>query len=244
MLKLVVNIKKEKVAKPCEECGVIKGHVKTCSKYNAPKPCPECGGVRAHFDTCSKAKGKCPECGYSIKSNKHAKTCSKYKPLKESEPCSECGGRYGQHFKSCSRYTSNTLCPECGHSPHIKTCSKYKMDKNICEECHSTCGNHKSWCSHYKMPVCEECGCAHGFHSDNCSKAKGKCPECGYSLQSNLHAPSCSHYIDTSCKFCSSRSRHKLWCAKNKSDKAKSISYVCIECKGVDGKHEKGCSCN
>lgn len=62
----------------CSECGGAKGHKKFCSYYKV-KSCLECGGVKGHFDYCSKSKGKCPECGYSLRSHKHSKTCSKYK---------------------------------------------------------------------------------------------------------------------------------------------------------------------
>ena len=59
----------------CSECGKLYGHKKCCSKYNPPKPCPECGGLFGHKDFCSKSLGKCKHCGYSLKSNRHAKDC-------------------------------------------------------------------------------------------------------------------------------------------------------------------------
>ena len=108
----------------------------------------------------------CPECGG--KSNRHLKTCSRYKPV----ICSECGGKSGNHKPSCSKYKPRKQpkpCPECGVvKGHLKTCSHYKV--TVCPECGSSRGHH-SWCSHDK-----------------------KCPECGYSLRSRTHAPTCSHY--------------------------------------------------
>lgn len=86
----------------CIECGSPNtSHKKTCSKYSK-KVCPECGGVNSHFDTCSKSKGKCPECGYSLKSNRHAKSCSKYKEPKVNK-CSECGSKT-IHKSWCSKH--------------------------------------------------------------------------------------------------------------------------------------------
>ena len=71
-------------AKKCPECGSVSGqHRKGCSKYKEgkpPAPCEFCGSVRSHKKSCPKYKvTPCPECGYSLQSNKHAKDCSHYK---------------------------------------------------------------------------------------------------------------------------------------------------------------------
>lgn len=86
------------------ECkGINEKHRKSCS-YRKPIICAEYGGKEGlHKDGCSKSKGKCPECGYSLMSHRHAKTCPHYKEIKESNIiCPECGGKRGNHKKGCS----------------------------------------------------------------------------------------------------------------------------------------------
>lgn len=132
--------------------------------------------------------------------------------------CPECGGKLGRHYKTCSMYKPQSICPICGKinghlrdcpnikicqecggkgGNHLKTCSKYKFTINdkICEECGGKGGKHKAGCSKKKTTVCPECGGKQGKHKSSCSKAK-KCPECGYMLQSHTHAKTCSHYIN------------------------------------------------
>ena len=197
----------------CPECGgVLYIHYKTCSKYNPPAECPECGGKWNHHKTsCSRYKKNtpCPICGsYTT----HKKDC-KYYSVKV---CPECGGKLGRHYKTCSMYKPQSICPICGKinghlrdcpnikicpecggkgGNHLKTCSKYKftISDKICEECGGKGGKHKSGCSKKKTTICPECGGKSGKHKSSCSKAK-KCPECGYLLQSNKHAKTCSHY--------------------------------------------------
>ena len=130
----------------------------------------------------------CPECGG--KKGKHKNGCSKFKPV----VCPECGGRSGRHHKSCSKYKP-IVCEECGgkSNNHKPFCSKYKPRKKPepCPECGVVKGHLKT-CSHYKVTTCPECGSSRG-HYGWCSRDK-KCPECGYSIRSRTHAPSCSHY--------------------------------------------------
>ena len=59
---------------PCQECGGTTGHKHSCSKFNV-KPCSECHSFNSHKDSCSRSRGKCNYCGYSLRSNYHAKTC-------------------------------------------------------------------------------------------------------------------------------------------------------------------------
>ena len=68
--------KPRKKPEPCPECGVVKGHKKSCSHYKVTT-CPECGSSRGHYSWCSHDK-KCPECGYSLRSRTHAPNCSHY----------------------------------------------------------------------------------------------------------------------------------------------------------------------
>lgn len=199
----------------CDECGGIGRHYKTCSKYNQPSKCSECGGVNGHHKTnCSQYKKNtpCPICGsYTT----HKKDC-KYYSVKV---CPECGGKLGRHYKTCSMYKPQSICPICGlanghhkdncpnikvclecgglDGNHLKTCSKYKftISDKICEECGGKGGKHKAGCSKKRTTICPECGGKQGKHKSSCSKAK-KCPECGYMLQSNMHAKTCSHYIN------------------------------------------------
>lgn len=181
---------------PCEFCGRRNGmHKKSCPKhrYKKPEPCPECGAINGHRDSCSKSKGKCPECGYSLKSNRHAKSCSHYKEVvSRASNCSECGGRRGHHRDGCSKQKvcdicggrdgnhregcdkkKISTCPECGSRTHHKPwCSKYKKAKN-CPEC-GVVGNHKKSCSHYKARICSECGGKSGHHKVECSHFKNR----------------------------------------------------------------------
>lgn len=199
--------------KKCDECGGIGRHYKTCSKYNQPSKCSECGGTNGHHKTsCSmyKKSTPCPICGsYTT----HKKSC-KYYSVKV---CPECGGKLGRHYKTCSMYKPQSICPICGlanghhkdncpnikvclecgglDGNHLKTCSKYKftISDKICEECGGKGGKHKAGCSKKRTTICPECGGKQGKHKSSCSKAK-RCPECGYMLQSNMHAKTCSHY--------------------------------------------------
>ena len=194
----------------CQECGVIGGnHKESCSQYKV-KPCPECGGIRGHFDSCSKSKGKCQYCGYSLKSNRHARDCPLYK---EPQKCQECGGIDGKHKKSCSRAV---ICPECGGSQglHKKGCSK----AIICNECGAVCGRHKKDCSKYKSPKpCSECGKIYG-HKKSCSHyaSPKPCPECGG--ERGNHFKICSKYKQPKiCFECGGKGgHHKKSCSKYK----------------------------
>ena len=203
---------KYKSGEKCPECGGIGRHYKTCSKYTKPAVCPECGGKGGHHKTeCShyKKSAPCPICGsYTT----HKVGCKYYKV----KVCPECGGKLGRHYKTCSKYKPQSVCPICGRvnghlkdcpnikictecgglgGNHLKTCSKYKftISDKICEECGGKGGKHKAGCSKKKTTICPECGGKGGKHKSSCSKAK-KCPECGYMLQSNTHAKTCSHY--------------------------------------------------
>lgn len=75
----------------CSECGGIKGHhKKTCSKYVVitNNMCPICGGTKSyHKRWCPDYRdlGKCPECGYDLRSNMHSPTCSHYDKDKAKE---------------------------------------------------------------------------------------------------------------------------------------------------------------
>lgn len=75
----------------CSECGGIKGHhKKTCSKYvvKVNNMCPICGGTKSyHKKWCPDYRdlGKCSECGYDLRSNMHAPTCSHYNKDKANE---------------------------------------------------------------------------------------------------------------------------------------------------------------
>lgn len=182
---------------PCPECGVIRGHLKTCSYYEKPEPCSECGAFYGkHKDFCSKSKGECEYCGYSLKSNRHAKSCPLYKKIKVSEKvCPECGGKDGKHLKSCSKYVLPSPCPECGsifgHKDscskskgrceycgyslkshhHDKNCPLYKEPKKSkpCKYCGSTTCHKKGCPLAKKSEVCKECGGKRGHHFKNCS---------------------------------------------------------------------------
>ena len=226
----------------CPECGGKGGHhYKECSRYKAhtkADPCPECGVVYGHKKTCSKAI-KCPECGAS--QGKHTKNCSHYEEI----ICPECGGKSYNHKKTCSHYKDRIKpCPECGglRGHHRIGCSQYTPDglAEPCPECGSRKG-HKKTCSHAKK--CSECGCTHGKHKTTCSHYKdpGKCPECGYSLQSRRHAKACSHYkapkAAAPCPECGGTRGHFKTCSKYKQSKK-----VCGECGGIAGNHKSFCS--
>ena len=120
--------------KICPECNGIDGtHFKTCSQYTPPETCSECGSISKHKKSCSLYKESvCPECGginYC-----HRKGCSEYK-RKKFKPilkiCKYCGYslQSRKHEKNCPLYKEPKKCPECGHSPHLKSCSKYKGKK-------------------------------------------------------------------------------------------------------------------
>lgn len=234
--------KPPKEPEPCEFCGKIRGgHKKSCPKYShkRPEPCSECGSINGHKDNCSKSKGKCPECGYSVKSNRHAKTCSFYKEVtRKAKDCSECGGKGGHHRNGCSKQVicdicggkdgnhkldcsrkRHTICSECGSSTHHKPwCSKYKEPKK-CPECGGSFG-HKKSCSKYKEKICEECGGKGGHHKGTCSKysykEEIKCEECG--AGNHNHKKTCSKYTPPKkCAECGSPYRHKSWCSKSKT---------------------------
>lgn len=223
----------------CPECGTKSfGHKKWCSHYKNNTPdCPECGGKRgSHRKGCSHYKGKapCPECG-SIGSS-HKKTCSHYHPktiLKHKES----DGTNSKH-----ELTVKGVCPECGgkNGWHKETCSKYteRPQRTPCPECGSIGPQHKKICSHYRAAICPECGGKGGHHLSTCSKSKGTCPECGYSLSSNHHAPTCSHYEPPKiCPECGGKGGcHRNGCSKRK------IRKPCPECGSIGPRHKKGCS--
>ena len=198
----------------CPECGTaLYKHYKTCSKYIEPDVCQECGGINGHHKTsCSRCKKNTP-CQICGSYTTHKKDC-KYYSVKV---CPECGGKLGRHYKTCSKYKPQSICPICGSlnghhkddcpnikvcpecgsksNIHKKWCSKYKfaISDKVCPECGGKGGKHKAGCSKKKTTVCPECGGKSGKHKSSCSKAK-KCPECGYMLQSNTHAKTCSYY--------------------------------------------------
>lgn len=141
--------------KICPECNGIDGtHFKTCSQYTPPETCPECGSISKHKKSCSLYKESvCPECGgvnYC-----HRKGCSEYKrkkfkPILKTCKYCEYSLQSRKHAKNCPLYKEPKKCPECGHSPHLKSCSKYKIKP------------------------CDECGGVYGYHRESCSKYKGK----------------------------------------------------------------------
>lgn len=116
--------------------------------------------------------------------------------------CTECGGKNGKHKKICSKYKDPGKCEYCGYSlqsrAHAKDCPLYKEPKK-CPECGSIKGHHKKTCSRYVVKannMCPICGGTKSYHKRWCPEYRdlGKCPECGYNLRSNMHAPTCSHY--------------------------------------------------
>lgn len=184
-----------KWVKKNDKCWNIKVH--TQSTLYIPPECPECGGkMGRHFATCSQAE-PCPECGCV---NGHKEDCSHNKI----EGCPHCGRKTGPHKKGCPlapkkpQYT----CPECGShnkGAHKKTCSKYKEPKGKCEYCGTPAG---------------------GKHKKDCPNRPPdkKCPECGYILSSNKHAPTCSHYKKPKepepCPICGGTRVHSKNCPK------------------------------
>lgn len=179
----------------CEECGALRGHYKTCSKYISRDICDECGAsAYGHLKKCSRYKKRtpCSECGGTYR---HKTNCSKYHY--NISVCSECGERSGKHREDCSKYKPKRCCEECGAlRGHRNFCSHAKF----CPECGYSIQsrNHAKSCSHYKARTpCKECG-SYGRHTIDCSKYvdPGRCLECGYSLQSRRHSKSCSRYKD------------------------------------------------
>lgn len=157
-----------------------------------------------------------------------------YNP-KSSKTCSECGGRFNQHKKGCSK---EKFCEYCGYSltsrRHAISCPKYK-EIGKCKECGSLSGKHKKTCSQYKsIPKCEECGNAVNSHKKTCSKYKEykRCLECGNITH---HKPTCSKYTNPKiCAECGGkRGTHKKGCSKNK---------VCPECGSAGSSHKRNCS--
>lgn len=215
-----------KEAKPCPECGVIRGHKRSCSRA---KKCPECGQTHGkHLNTCSllKPRKTCKECGLS--NGRHKKTCSHFKEVKI---CEECGGICGEHKKTCSHVKK---CPKCGTiKGHKKTCSRYK--ERVCPECGVNSGHLKT-CSHYvDVEACPECGTKYG-HKKTCSKyvAPAPCPECGKTYG---HKRGCSKFNEVICEECGSRhGHHKKTCSHYK------LKNTCEECGGLNGNHFSTCS--
>lgn len=168
----------------------------------------------------------CSECGAILGS--HKKTCSHFN---KENACEFCGTPKGGHHKAdCP---NAKLCPECGHHPHLSTCSRRKAPK-VCPECGSRY-KHKKTCSKYVEPKsCPECGGKYGKHKKGCSLAK-PCPECG---TLNGHSKGCSKYNrDKVCEECGGKDgKHKSTCSKYKRPK------LCPECGGRDGHHKKSCS--
>lgn len=97
-------------ANRCKECGSAP-HKKSCSRYKDP--------------------GKCKHCGYSLRSNRHAKDCPLYKPCKKPTPCEECGGTTG-HKHSCSKFNVEP-CSEChSFNGHKDSCSRSRGKCSYC----------------------------------------------------------------------------------------------------------------
>ena len=223
----------------CPECGGYLHHEKYCSHYKQPEPCSECGALRGHKSICSKytSPGICAECGKP--NSNHLKSCSKYTKKK----CPECGS-YTVHRKGCSKYVErkkSKVCKECGHIPHLKTCSKYNKPK-VCDECGSTY-HHKKTCSKYTVPKevapCPECGGKSGNHKKFCSHYKAAiCPECGE--EAGYHKIECSRYIDRTCKECGGKhGTHRKHCSQYKGVKPRP---ACEECGAKFPTHKKSCS--
>lgn len=169
-------------ASTCSECGSkYNRHKKFCSKrkHNFIKNC-NCGANYGeyHKKTCPVYKdGKCPECGYSLQSRRHAITCSKYKEPKVAACCPECHTRYG-HKANCSRGAGIYEC--CGNSKQSK--------------------HHAKWCVNYDgkenpLLVCLECKGINDNHSPNCSH-NGKCNICNTKLgRGSRHKQKCEFNI-------------------------------------------------
>lgn len=211
----------------CQECGGRNGtHKSGCSRKKF-KVCLECGNLNGqHKPTCSryKNKGKCEYCGFSIKSNKHAKDCPLYSPVKITVVCPYCNARNGRHKKSCPEYTELAKCKECGSigNRHKKTCPHYKQ-RTPCPECGGERGKHRKGCSKYRRKTK--------------LKKEGTCPECG--MPNWKHTTKCSKYVVEVCQECSGlRGRHRKGCSKYKKKKP----VPCPECGGKNGRHYKTCS--
>lgn len=159
----------------------------------------------------------CPECGG--KNGNHLKTCSKY----STTICEKCGGKKGRHYKGCPDYKDYGTCPDCGCSLMFK--------------------RHKPGCKYLdekkdKLRSCPECGGKMGRHKKTCSKYAEleKCPECG--LAYSQHKVTCSHYTGSEiiCPECGGRlGSHKKTCSMRKQPKP------CPECGAIVG-HKSGCS--
>lgn len=158
----------------------------------------------------------------------------------EVKVCSECGGRSGQHKKSCSQYKGK-LCEECGSTGvvHYKTCSKFKrFDKKSvpCPHCGGKAGHHYKYCRFYKEKqdkVCGECGGKYGHHKKTCSSSR-ICPECG--AGNGRHFGGCS--MSKKCPECGGvNNTHKKYCSKYKRKDVE----PCPEC-GAKHTHLKTCS--
>lgn len=232
----------------CEECGRANGpHKKWCSKHTVWGICDECGKPYGqHQTTCSHyVDGRCPECGHTLKSNKHAKSCSHYVLAKGSYiECPECGGYRGKHKKGCSRYEEPKICEFCGSSlsSHKKWCVKsHRTDVvSVCVECREVNGSHKNDCvvlAELKDSVCPECGGKFPHHYKTCSHyvvPKG-CPECG---SRTSHKKTCSkyHHIPPCPECGGERGHHRPSCSKYIDP------IVCPECGGKRGHHMKFCS--
>lgn len=203
--------------------------------------CQECGVRYSHKSWCSKSPGVYKECGYSLQSHRHAKTCSKYKSMKTRKICPECGSK-SAHKRFCSKYKEpkKSICSECGggHGKHKKYCSKYL---GICQECgYSLQSNqHAKSCSQYKEPkLCHECGGKNNNHKRNCSKYTPNplCKECG--APNNAHLKTCSQFKQIVCEECGDKGGiHKRGCSKFKESK-----IICEECGCKRGAHLKTCS--
>ena len=153
--------------------------------------------------------------------------------------CPECGGKNGHHFKTCSQFSIQEPCPECGsYTTHKPWCSKSK-EKKICSECGAKHGRHRTWCSKYVSPEpCPICGKLYGHHDINCPNYSGVCPECG--ATGHVHKKGCSHYkftnSDKICDICGGKGgKHKSGCPRKKV-------VICEECGASGGRHKKTCS--
>lgn len=130
------------------------------------------GMTKKEYNKSEDNKNRCPECG----SVRHKKGCSKYI---DPGVCEYCGYKLQsrRHARDCPLYKEPKKCPACGsaYGNHKKSCPHYvKIENNFCPICGGTKSYHKRWCPDYRY--------------------LGKCPECGYDLKSNRHAPTCSHY--------------------------------------------------
>lgn len=235
----------------CPECGAKSNkHYKKCSKYSPTKHvCEYCGTPAGgiHKRDCPNYvdPGKCEHCGYSLRSNCHAKNCPLYRKKKV---CPECGSENGQHKKDCSFFKPSRACPECGgrSGNHRKECSKFKprkRPKTLCSECGGIGGHHRSGCSKFKYEkspdtTCKECGGKNGAHMKTCSRYHRNiskvCPECGG--RNGQHRKVCSNYVQCApCTECGAIRNHYNTCSKYKVN-------ICPECGAKRGRHHKNCS--